>query len=131
MIARLERTQNNAYQNKEQQRTPTNWRFKPLVVVGGLNASFWHQILTLDYVVDKTQQIINYSVYACIVKHLYLVDIFIWGYLRQIQKLPNYEIAKYSFEFSYTIRYKWTQTLSMLVSVSSKTYIWMEELVST
>ena len=48
-------------------------------------------------------------------KHLFLVGIFIWRYK---QKLPKYDTAKNSFEFSYTINIQWTNILSMLVSVS-------------
>ena len=36
-------------------------------------------------------------------------------------KSPKYETAKNIFEFSYTLSNKWTNTNSMLVSVSSKT----------
>ena len=41
--------------------------------------------------------------------------------LRLKTKIPKYEAAKYNFKFSYTISEKWKHTLSILVSVSSKT----------
>ena len=71
MIAKLEKTQSNALQNKDKHRTPTtigkhikqqinNNRTTALErtaaqAMGGLNALYWYQIFALDSVVVKTQ----------------------------------------------------------------------------
>ena len=85
MIAKLEMTHSNAYQNKEQHRTPTNngrcicikQQFnnnrttalqRTLALDpptpgerggGGVNAFYWRQIFALDYVVVKTQKLLS------------------------------------------------------------------------
>ena len=55
------------------------------------------------------------------VKQLYLGGYVNLALLAVKTKSPKFETAKYSFEFRYTISNKWTHTLSMMVSVSSKT----------
>ena len=64
----------------------------------------------------------HHSDYISILKfifggYVYLFFLAVKAYIAKIR----YETVKYSFLFSYTISNKWTHTLSMLVSLSSKT----------
>ena len=51
-------------------------------------------------------------------KHLYLMGLFIWRYLKQKLKSPKYEIVKYSFEFSHWYRIAKTQLLNFRVCLN-------------